>query len=135
MNLLDTLPRGDRVLHGDFHPGNLLADGDNVGVIDWVGAARGAPEADHARTQLLLTWGDPQPGTPFMERAVIKMGRSAFASRYVRAYKRGSPRKLDRVSDWFTINVAARMSEGIPAEHPRLLEYLSAAERRHAHNS
>jgi aminoglycoside phosphotransferase (APT) family kinase protein len=49
--------------HGDYHPGNVLLAADRVAVIDWPTAARGAPEADHARTRLLLRWADPLPDT------------------------------------------------------------------------
>src|SRR5690606_29121698 len=36
LNVLSGLPDGDRLLHGDFHPGNVLVAGDRAGVIDWV---------------------------------------------------------------------------------------------------
>ena len=59
--VLDGLPDGDRLCHGDYHPGNvLLADG-RTAVIDWGAATRGAPEADHARTErgCRRSWAPP----------------------------------------------------------------------------
>jgi hypothetical protein len=50
---LDGLPTGDRLIHGDFHPGNVLVGADRVSVIDWANATRGVPESDFARTMLL----------------------------------------------------------------------------------
>src|SRR5262249_42867679 len=50
--VLDRLPAGDRLCHGDYHPGNVLLGADRTAVIDWTGAVRGVAEADHARTLL-----------------------------------------------------------------------------------
>lgn len=72
LRVLDGLPAGDRLCHGDYHPGNVLVAADRVSVIDWAGAARGVPEADHARTLLLLRWADPLPGTPLISRAWMR---------------------------------------------------------------
>ncbi|MBI0583258.1 MAG: phosphotransferase, partial [Methanomassiliicoccus sp.] len=38
---LDALPDGDRVCHGDFHPGNVIAAEGGGTVLDWVDSARG----------------------------------------------------------------------------------------------
>jgi Ser/Thr protein kinase RdoA (MazF antagonist) len=66
LRVLDGLPTGDRLCHGDFHPGNVLVPANRVSVIDWASAAHGVPEADYARTVLLLRWADPLPGTPLV---------------------------------------------------------------------
>jgi len=42
--VLDALPDGDRLCHGDYHPGNVLLAADRTAVIDWAGAARGTDE-------------------------------------------------------------------------------------------
>ena len=50
---------GDRLLHLDLHPSNILVVGRRVsGVIDWVNAGAGDPRADVARTYAILT-ADP----------------------------------------------------------------------------
>lgn len=127
---LGRLPRGDRLTHGDCHPGNVLAARDQTAVIDWVGAARGAPEADHARTILLLRWADPLPGTSVLTRGLITSGRRAFARSYARHYWSGRPRPSRELASWLTVVAAARMSEGIEIEHPRLLGLIERARRR-----
>jgi len=127
---LGRLPRGDRLTHGDFHPGNVLAARDRTAVIDWVGAARGAPEADHARTMLLLRWADPLPGTTPLARGLIAGGRWAFARSYARYYWSGRPRPSRDLASWLTVVAAARMSEGIEIERPRLIGLLETARRR-----
>jgi Ser/Thr protein kinase RdoA (MazF antagonist) len=132
VRILDGLPGGDRVCHGDYHPGNVLVAADRVSVIDWVGAACGVPEADHARTLLLLRRADPLPGTPALSRALMTAGRSVFAYGYTRAYTAGSPRPLQQVNAWLLVQTAARLSEGIAMERPMLLGLLDRARNRAA---
>jgi hypothetical protein len=106
LRVLDGLPTGDRLCHGDFHPGNVLVAADRVGVVDWANAAGGVPEADHARTLLLLRWADPLPGTPLITRGLMAAGRSVFAHGYARTYG-GSQHRLPRVDSWLTVHAAA----------------------------
>jgi hypothetical protein len=129
LRVLHGLPDGERLCHGDFHPGNVLADGDRVGVIDWANAARGVPEADHARTVLLLRWANPLPGTPLVSRGLLAAGRSLFTRAYARTYRAGLPQPPRNMNSWLTVHAAARLSEGIDAEHPRLTGLVDRARR------
>lgn len=119
LRVLDGLPSGARLCHGDYHPGNVLLGPDRIAVIDWASAARGVPAADHAYTLLVLRCGDPLPGTPLLFRRLIAAGRSVFARTYARTYRIGSPRPLPRLDSWLTVHAAARLSEGIEVEQPR----------------
>jgi hypothetical protein len=136
MRVLDGLPDGDRLCHGDYHPGNVLLAADRTAVIDWAGATRGAAEADHARTLLLLRWADPLPGTPPLSRALIAVGRSLLAHRYVQTYRRDAPPTW-QVDSWLLVHAAARLSDGIPVEQTMLTRLLDRARRqatrRHRH--
>jgi hypothetical protein len=127
--VLDGLPDGDRLCHGDYHPGNVLLAADRTAVIDWAGATRGVPDADHARTLLLLRWADPLPGTPLLSRALIAAGRSLLAHRYARTYRRGAP-PLRQVDSWLVVHAAARLSEGIQVEQAMLIGFLDRARRK-----
>lgn len=129
LRVLDGLPDGVSLCHGDLHPGNVLLTKDRVAVIDWPGAARGVPEADHARTRLLLRWADPLPGTSLMSRALMTGGRSVFAESYERAYRRGTSPALPRSDSWLIVHAAARLSEGIDGEHPKLFAFLDRSWR------
>jgi hypothetical protein len=130
VRILQGLPDGDSVCHGDYHPGNVLVAADRVSVIDWVGAACGVPEADHARTLLLLRRADPLPGTPVLSRTLMTAGRSVFTHGYARAYTEGSPRPLRHVDSWMIVHTAARLSEGIDIERPILIDLLDRARHR-----
>jgi len=124
--VLDRLPGGDRLCHGDYHPGNVLLVAERPSVIDWGAATRGVPEADHARTLLLLRWADPLPDTPLLSRALIGAGRRLLTASYVRAYRPALTAPRD-VGSWLTVNAAARLAEGIPAERPVLVRHLERA--------
>jgi aminoglycoside phosphotransferase len=132
LRVLDGLPTGDRLCHGDFHPGNVLVAADRVGVIDWANAARGLPEADHARTLLLLRWADPLPGTPLITRGLMAAGRSVFAHQYARTYG-GSQHRLPQVDSWLTVHAAARLAESIEVEQPTLIGLIERARRNATH--
>jgi aminoglycoside phosphotransferase (APT) family kinase protein len=122
---LDDIPDDDSLVHGDFHPGNvmLLADGEAV-VIDWTGARRGIPEADFARTSLILRLGEPPPGMAAILTFLAKFARTIM----VRAYE-GAYRKARRVDAHLLraceLPIAvARLSENIPAEVPKLHRHI-----------
>jgi Ser/Thr protein kinase RdoA (MazF antagonist) len=130
LRVLDGLPAGDRLCHGDFHPGNVLVAAGRAGVIDWTNASRGVPDADVARTALLLRCAAPLPGTPVLQRGLMAAGRSVFARAYLRAYRGGLLRPLAQVDSWTVVQAAARLAEGIATEEPVLSRVLQRAERR-----
>jgi Ser/Thr protein kinase RdoA (MazF antagonist) len=127
LRVLDTLPAGDRLCHGDFHPGNAVVDENGASIIDWAAATRGVPAADFARTLLLLRQADPLPGTPWMFRVLLSAGRSAFANAYARSYRNGTADPLPRLEAWTLVHTAARLAEGIDAERVRLVGVIEAA--------
>ena len=52
---IDALPDGNNVLHGDFHPDNLMLGKDNeLYLIDMMNVCKGPAEYDIARTYFLL---------------------------------------------------------------------------------
>lgn len=126
LDALAARPDGDRILHGDLHPGNLLFGEGGVAVIDWSNAARGDPAVDVARTRLLLEVAavpDAEPGRQRVER----WGRARLAAAYRRAYRR--TRGLDRaeVDRWMPLRIAERPFEDIPGEQAVLVARLDDA--------
>ena len=102
---LETLPKGDRICHGDFHPFNIMAEGDDVTIVDWLDATSGAPPADICRSYVILDSVD-----------------SGLAEEYVRFYSVAGGLAEEEVYAWLPVIAAARLTENVP-EHNRLLEF------------
>jgi Phosphotransferase enzyme family len=125
---LDLLPDGDALCHYDFHPANVMRSVKGPVVIDWPNAARGAPEADVARTLLLLGAGEPLSPTPVMQ-VLTKVGRDLFKWLYLGSYMR--ERQLDKaeVERWALPVAVARLAEDIEVERPGLLRRIKKLRR------
>jgi Ser/Thr protein kinase RdoA (MazF antagonist) len=130
LRVLDRLPVGDRLCHGDLHPGNVLVASGRARVIDWANATRGVPEADHARTLLLLTRADPAPGTSLLLRGLMSAGRDVYARAYASTYRKRSQDPLRQLHSWTIVHAAARLAEGIEAEEPALLHFLNRVQNK-----
>jgi aminoglycoside phosphotransferase (APT) family kinase protein len=124
---LDVLPDGDRLLHGDFHPGNILMSAHGPVVIDWPNVTRGNPDADLGRSLLLLRLGELPPGSPLVLRLGARVARSVLRASYVRAYRRTRNVDMGIVLRWERLRAADRLMDGIPEERAALLAILEAA--------
>ena len=122
---LSALPDGDRLLHGDFHPGNVISTGLGPVVIDWPNASAGDPAADVARTLLMLRLGELPPGSPKLLVLVAKVGRRVLIGRYLSAYRRSRPFDRELVRRWMLPVAVHRLSEDIPEERERLLAFIA----------
>lgn len=105
---LEAMPDGDRVCHGDFHPYNIMQDGDRLSIIDWPDATCGAPEADIARSYILLGAHFPVLAEAYMDAAI-----AGAISR-------------DAVMGWLPFVAAARLDEQIAEETELLLNLCGA---------
>jgi aminoglycoside phosphotransferase (APT) family kinase protein len=119
---LQQLPDGDRLCHGDFHPGNVLRRADGCYVpIDWKAAARGDPAADVARTRLLIVgaW-IPGLGSRALQ-SQLRPFRIALYAAYRAAYAHRRHLERRAVAAWLPVLAAARLSYDIAQERRRLL--------------
>ena len=78
---LATLPDGDRLLHGDFHPANILMASAGPVVIDWPNITRGNPDADLGRSLLMIRMGELPPGSPLVIRIGARVRAQTAARR------------------------------------------------------
>ena len=108
---LDSLPDGDRICHGDFHPANVLLTSQGEVVIDWIDASRGNPLADVARTTIITLGAanSAQISNPVM-KAFVRL----FHAAYLRQYFKLCPGGEAEYQRWLPIVAAARLSEEIP---------------------
>jgi Ser/Thr protein kinase RdoA (MazF antagonist) len=75
------LGRGDRLVHFDFHPENVLLSPRGPVVIDWSNASRGDAADDVALTWAILATSNVPGPLPF--RAVAKLGRGILVHDYL----------------------------------------------------
>jgi aminoglycoside phosphotransferase (APT) family kinase protein len=122
--MLDGLPRGDRLCHGDLHPGNILGSLAAPAVIDWGDATRGDPVGDVARTVVLHRFAALPPGSPSSLRALAGVGRRLLVGRYLATYRRSRPVGRDALDRWIVVRAAARLGDPVPDEHPHLLRFV-----------
>ncbi|MGH2560618.1 MAG: phosphotransferase family protein [Thermomicrobiales bacterium] len=125
--LLQELPDGDRLLHGDMHPGNVILTDAGPIVIDWPNAARGDPTADLARTLAIGRADRPPEGTPRLRLAVEMAGRRLVFRAHERAYRRGLPVDTALLDRWLVVRAAERLAEEIPEERAWLLHFVRSS--------
>ncbi len=114
LSVLAAAPEADAVLHGDFHPGNVMIEGSKASVIDWVDAARGVPSADVARTLWLLSPATVSDNVP--NRRLALTLQSMFRKSYAKHIARTMRINTRVIDAWRLPVVAARLAEGIVHE-------------------
>ena len=103
--LLPELYAAERVpCHGDFHPLNVMVDGDQTTVIDWTDAALGDRHGDVARTYLLFHVA-AIAATTRVEKTVLKASHGWLAGRYRGAYERVHPLDPERLRHWEALHL------------------------------
>ncbi len=114
---LAAFPEGDRICHGDFHPGNIMLNGSAAKIIDWIDASRGDPLADVARTSVLLLGAASTLPNPLL-RAVLNRFHAVYLERYFSLRQSGQ----EQYRLWLPVIAAARLSENISELEPWLLK-------------
>jgi Ser/Thr protein kinase RdoA (MazF antagonist) len=115
------LPDGEAVCHYDFHPDNVLGEGEALRIIDWSNACSGPPAADVARTLLLLRSPYLPDDFPAALRPVVGGLKGWVAAAYVAEYRRLSGLRQDEIDAWMPFLAAARLWEEVPGEREWLL--------------
>lgn len=122
---LKSLPDGNTLCHGDFHPDNLLFSNGRYYIIDWLTAKRGASAADVARAKVLLRFADISHLKSNIQKLFIGYSRRIFLQTYMNHYTKGSPIKLEEIEMWVLPIAAARLNEHLLiAEKEAILRYI-----------
>ena len=108
---LEAMPDGDRLCHGDFHPGNILVTLHEEMIIDWTDVTRGNPLADLARTTILFCGSAEASHSRY---SLIRAFLLKIHGDYIRHYFRLRPGGEEEYRRWLPIIAAARLSENIP---------------------
>ena len=111
---LDRLPAGDRLCHGDVHPGNVIATRAGLQLIDWQKAAAGDPAADVARSELMLRYGRFGPAW-FSRLGPVRLARRLIAAWYVASYRAASGLPKEAIAAW-RLPVAVSRLFGRPSD-------------------
>ena len=116
---LQSLPGGEALCHGDFHPANVVLAEDGPRVLDWLDAARGPLAADVARSLLLMELARPTQVDGAVRAAFVAAYRERLAAAGIEA----AP-----VQQWRLPHAVARLAEPLDAgERAALLQAISRA--------
>ena len=122
LELLKTLPDGNIICHGDFHPGNVILSAQGPIVIDWMTAASGSPWADVARTCMILHVGPKAAGRQLSQ--IARLFINLYYERYLKHYKALHSDTQNELRRWLPVIAAARLDERIEPEREGLLQMI-----------
>jgi len=118
LNILEQLPPGKQLCHGDFHSDNVLITQNGPVIIDWIDASNGNPLGDIARSSILMSKGI-LPEDKSM-RWLLNLFRNQFHRAYLKRIFQLHTIDQDEFNKWLIVIAAARLSEGIPEEQELL---------------
>ena len=102
-----------------------MVSGKQLIIVDWIDASLGNPLADLARTTILFQGAVEARQIPSSwQRIMVRI----IHALYIRHYFKLRPGGEREYAQWFSINAAARLSEGIPELETWLLELASKGE-------
>ena len=118
--MLEALPDGKSVCHGDYHPGNVIITKNGSVVIDWMTASAGNPWADVTRTSLLLSIGAKAARKQIPP--IIRMFVSLYHRTYLNRYRMLVHEIGNEPNRWMPVIAAARLNEDIVPERGALIK-------------
>ena len=118
--LLENLPNGETLCHGDFHPDNVLITKKGPVVIDWMTACIGSPWTDVARTSLILSIGAKSARKQV--RPILRAVVHLYHRTYLHRYQALKPDRTGEFASWMPVIAAARGNENIIPEREALIK-------------
>jgi len=91
--------RGDRIVHMDLHPLNVLVGPKGAVVIDWANARAGDPNVDVGIAWVLMSAGQIPGGR--VKTALLAWGRGLLVNEFLSGFDRGEvTRLLGEIVEW-----------------------------------
>ena len=110
---LESMPRHNKLCHGDFNPSNIIVKPDGTPyILDWSHATQGNASADVARTYLLF-WLE---------------GDIEGANAYLDLFCQKSKTEKKYVQSWMPIVAASQSVKGKPEERQFLLSWVNVVD-------
>lgn len=110
---LESMPKHNKVCHGDFNPSNIIVAGDGTPyIIDWSHATQGNASADVARTYLLFALS----------------GKKDIADKYLDLFCKKSDTAKQYIQKWLPIVAASQSVKGKPEEQELLNKWIDVVE-------
>lgn len=109
---LDSMPKHNKVCHGDFNPSNIIVKDDGtMYILDWSHATQGNASADAARTYLLFSLNQPE-----------------LADKYLNLFCEKSDTAKQYVQQWLPIVAASQMVKGVEEEKEFLSKWIDVVD-------
>ncbi|WBW94940.1 aminoglycoside phosphotransferase family protein [Oceanirhabdus sp. W0125-5] len=124
--LIDMMPVGNNLCHGDFHPDNIICSEKGDYIIDWADCCIGNRCADVARTILTLRTASIPDHTPKFKRKIIQFIRNRFSKEYINEYLRLSELTKEEIIQWNVIVAAFRLCGAAGDEKSVILKIINS---------
>ena len=110
---LESMPRHNKICHGDFNPSNVIIKEDGTAyVIDWAHVTQGNSSADVARTYLLFHLD----------------GKKEEAEEYLNKFSEKSGIEKRYIQSWIPIVAAAHLSKASEEERSFLMNWIDVVD-------
>ena len=111
-----SLPAGNSILHYDFHTENILMDGKECIVIDWMTAVKGVPEAEVAMMDFLHHHAELFPGSSKAQLAFYTAVRTFIYNSFLKNYIKITGMSPDAPKPWYVVALVMRRAWDIASE-------------------
>jgi Predicted choline kinase involved in LPS biosynthesis len=109
LELAMALPQGDCICHGDPNPGNLVSDGTNTYLVDWISCIKGHRYYDI--TEYIQMYDFVDFPEMYMEEFIEK-NKSVMVEIFIGEYERLFERKLNGLEAFYLPLLAAKLGGG-----------------------
>lgn len=128
-SLIGGLQDGEELLHGDFHPGNILVSCGRFYIIDWMGASKGSIVSDAAHSFLIMKNVPRIPGISGFKFTAMRIIGSILAKSYLKKMRERLNFDMAVFSKWMCVMAAERTFYGHPNEKSTLIRFIEACRR------